>query len=356
MNIVTSKVALTVAQQAAKHWKKLVIIALAFFLIMILGVFMLIDGGDSGGAGTASIDEAVLAWKPVVTEYANKYGIPEYTQVILAIIMVETRGAALDIMQSSESLGLPPNTLTDPIESIDAGVKHLASVVEDAKQKGLDYWTPIQSYNYGTGFNNYINNNGKMYTFDLSSEFSKNQANGVRVNYSNPIADFNDNYRYKYGNMYYVMLIQQYVSPISTGGGDIGNVNASSLGPEVYQSLMSEVSKYNGWLYIWGGSNPKVGFDCSGLTQYSFNLLGYDLPRTAAEQHSHTIPVADPQPGDLIFFKGTNSSRPDNAITHVGIYVDSQRMFDASNSGIGYSNWNQGYWKQHFASFGRVVK
>ncbi|MGG3641500.1 bifunctional lytic transglycosylase/C40 family peptidase [Bacillus gobiensis] len=350
MDVVSTKVALTLGQQAAKHWKKIVLIVLSFFMILVIGVMNLTV--DTGNSGTARVNKEVLAWEPVVRQYAEKNKIPEYVDVILAIIMVESGGKGSDIMQSSESLGLPPNTITDPVVSIDAGVRHFASVVNDSRKKELDFWTPVQSYNFGSGFNNYVNSNGKKYSFDLASDFAKNLANGRTVKYSNPVADFNGNIRYAYGNMYYVMLLQQYIST----GTDIGNPNTSALGPEVYQALMDEVTKYNGWPYVWGGSGPKVGFDCSGLVQYSFGKLGYDLPRTAAEQHAHSIPVAEPQPGDLVFFKGTNPSRPAGSITHVGIYIDEKRMFNANNSGIGFSNWSQGYWKQHFAGFGRVVK
>ncbi|MCM3113646.1 bifunctional lytic transglycosylase/C40 family peptidase [Lederbergia lenta] len=349
MDVVTVKVGLTIAQQAKKHWKKIVLIGLSFFMVSVTGVMMLI--GSPGNTGTAKVNDAVRIWEPVVRQYAETYEVSEYVDVILAIMMVETGGEGLDIMQSSESLGLPPNSITDPITSIDAGVKHFSSVVKNAQSNGLDFWTPVQSYNYGSGFNNFVKDNGKQYSFDLASTFSKNLANGRTVKYSNPVADFNGNFRYAYGNMYYVMLVQQYL----TAGGT-GDADASALGAEVYQGLMTEVLKYNGGPYVWGGANPSVGFDCSGLLQYAFRLLGYDLPRTAAEQHAYAIPVADPKPGDLVFFKGTNPSRPASSVTHVGIYVDEKTMYDANDGGIGYSNWNQGYWGRHFAGFGRVVK
>ncbi|KGX85179.1 bifunctional lytic transglycosylase/C40 family peptidase [Pontibacillus litoralis] len=354
MNAVTVKVALTLAQQAAKHWKKIVLIVLSFFMLLFSGLMLLIDD-SSNQSGTANVNENVMVWKPVVTEYAMKYDVQEYVDVILAIIMVESGGNALDIMQSSESLGLPPNTITDPIISIDAGVKHFSSVIHNARKNELDFWTPVQSYNYGSGFNNFVRENGKKYSFELGTEFAKLYSGGVKVQYSNPVADFNGNWRYQYGNMYYVKLIQQYLSPVGEGNG-IGNADASALGSKEYKTLMNEVLKYQGWPYVWGGSSPSVGFDCSGLLQYAFKKLGYDLPRTAAQQHAHSIPVAEPQPGDLVFFKGTNPSRPADSITHVGIYVDENRMFNSNNSGIEYSDWSQGYWGNHFAGFGRVVK
>lgn len=350
MDVASVKVMLTIGQTAYKHRKKIVVAILSFFLLIIVAVRGIIS--DPGNTGTAKINDNVKVWQPVVEEYAEKYGIGDYTETILAIMMVESGGNGPDIMQSSESIGLPPNSISDPVQSIKVGVQHLASVIKDAKKKGLDFWTPIQSYNFGSGFNNYVESHGKQYSFDLASGFAKKQANGKKVKYENPIADFNGNWRYAYGNMYYVMLVQEYLSTSS----DIGNADASYLGQDKYKKLMSEVQKYNGWPYVWGGSNPNVGFDCSGLVKYNYRLIGYNLPRTAAEQYNATVRISEPKPGDLIFFKGTNSSRPSSAITHVGIYIDKNRMYDASDSGVGYSTWNRGYWKTHFAGFGRVVK
>ena len=47
----------------------------------------------------------------MVEKYARENGISEYVNVLLAIIQVESGGTAEDVMQSSESLGLPPNSL-----------------------------------------------------------------------------------------------------------------------------------------------------------------------------------------------------------------------------------------------------
>lgn len=343
------KIGIMIAKQTSKHWKKIVPVLICFIFLLFIGGIMVFEESES--SNDSRFNEEVRVWAPIVEQIATEKGIPEYVDVILAIIMVESNGQGLDIMQSSESIGLPPNTITDPITSIYVGISHLASVINHGKNYGLDFWTPIQSYNYGLGFNNFILNNGRSYTFQLATAFSRDRSGGRSVPYSNPIANFNGNYRYAYGNMYYVLLVQQYL-----GSGDFGDPNASPLGAETYQALMSIATRFNGWPYAWGGNSPSVGFDCSGLTEYVYRQVGFNLPRTAAEQYNSTIRVADPQPGDLIFFKGTNSSRPPNAITHVGIYVDNQRMFDSNNSGIGYSYWNQGYWRNHFAGFGRIVR
>jgi cell wall-associated NlpC family hydrolase len=79
--------------------------------------------------------------------------------------------------------------------------------------------------------------------------------------------------------------------------------------------------------YAWGGSNPFVGLDCSGFTQYLFNKIGVHLPRTANWQFQYGTPVTKDQlrKGDLVFFKEHRSS----IITHVGIYIGNDQMINA---------------------------
>ena len=117
---------------------------------------------------------------------------------------------------------------------------------------------------------------------------------------------------------------------------------------------MSESLKYEGWSYSWGGANPSVGFDCSGLIQWSYGKAGVPIGRVTTEQWVDTVSVTDPKPGDLIFFKGTYGA-PDY-ISHIGIYIDNNRMYDSNSSGIGYHIWSSGYWMTHFADIRRVVK
>lgn len=67
------------------------------------------DGGSGGNLiyGGVSVSQEVLAHKPMLEKYAKEYGIEEYLNVLLAIIQVESGGTLEDVMQSSESLGLP---------------------------------------------------------------------------------------------------------------------------------------------------------------------------------------------------------------------------------------------------------
>ncbi len=76
--------------------------------------------------------------------------------------------------------------------------------------------------------------------------------------------------------------------------------------------------------YVFGTEKPGTSFDCSGLTQWAYGLAGISLPRTAAEQQQATQRIANPLPGDLVFYG--------DPATHVGIYVGNGRMIDAPNS------------------------
>ncbi|MHC5253144.1 NlpC/P60 family protein [Listeria kieliensis] len=121
-----------------------------------------------------------------------------------------------------------------------------------------------------------------------------------------------------------------------------------------FDAVLREAKKYEGWPYSWGGNHPESGFDCSGLVQWTFKTAGVTVPRTAIQQYGATqrISANEVKAGDLIFFKGTYGGP--NHISHVGIVVNQTTMFDSNSSGIGYHNFQSGYWKAHFAGFGRV--
>lgn len=105
--------------------------------------------------------------------------------------------------------------------------------------------------------------------------------------------------------------------------------------------------------YCWGGNTPMKGFDCSGLTQYSFGQgASVAIPRTAAAQYkvAHKVPRKEAERGDLIFFK-TRGQR----VSHVGIYLGADKFVHAPRTGkpIMVSKL-EGYWKRSFVGFGRI--
>lgn len=86
--------------------KKIVQIVGTAMLVVVATFFLIFsnNGGENETETTAqNLPETVLRWKPQVEKIAKKNNIPEYTDILLAIIMVESRGEGLDIMQSSES-------------------------------------------------------------------------------------------------------------------------------------------------------------------------------------------------------------------------------------------------------------
>ena len=182
-----------------------------FTVIICLLLFLFIVTADDEENSTSYFDfsglnlsEEVLKHQPTVEKYAKEYGISDYVNYLLAIMQVESGGTATDVMQSSESMGLPPNSLSTE-ESIKQGCKYFSELLKSAEAKGCDINTVVQSYNYGGGFIDYISSHGKKYTFELAVSFAKDKSGGVTVTYNNEIAiKENGGWRYKYGNMFYV--------------------------------------------------------------------------------------------------------------------------------------------------------
>jgi hypothetical protein len=98
-------------------------------------------------------------------------------------------------------------------------------------------------------------------------------------------------------------------------------------------AVVSEAQKYVGVPYLWGGTDPAKGLDCSGFTQLVFGNLGIDLPRVSSQQATAGKAVASlssARPGDLVFFDH-DSSRA--GIDHVGIYIGGGKMVAAPQPG-----------------------
>ncbi len=195
-----------------------------FFLLvfsLLLVVVLLFSGeAERGGLGLGfgvNVSEEVLTHKPMVEQYAAEYGISEYVNILLAIMQVESGGTAADVMQCSESLGLPPNTL-DTEASIKQGCYYFSCLLASGEEMGCDLDSVIQAYNYGGGFLYYVEARGKTYTFDLAESFADERSNGRKVSYKNAISiPINGGWKYAYGNMFYVLLVKQYLVENAAG-------------------------------------------------------------------------------------------------------------------------------------------
>ena len=144
----------------------------------------------------------------------------------------------------------------------------------------------------------------------------------------------------------------------SDGSGTPGidyQVPAEALTDSEFAAIYKEAQKYVGTPYVWGGSTPETGFDCSGYVCWVYNQNGYDVGRTTANglwNKSQHISEAEAKPGDLVFFEGTYDTP---GKSHVGIYLGNGMMVSAGDP-IKYANIHSSYWEKHLAGFGRLSK
>ena len=137
-------------------------------------------------------------------------------------------------------------------------------------------------------------------------------------------------------------------------GHRLSGSGRSSDGQE-FAAIYKEAQKYVGTPYVWGGSTPETGFDCSGYVCWVYNQNGYDVGRTTANglwNKSQHISEAEAKPGDLVFFKGTYDTP---GMSHTGIYLGNGMMVSAGDP-IKYANIHSSYWEKHLAGFGRLSK
>ena len=122
--------------------------------------------------------------------------------------------------------------------------------------------------------------------------------------------------------------------------------------PGAGATVVETANKFLGYKYVYGGSLPSTGFDCSGFTSYVFRLHGINLNRTAAGQYSNGVAVSreNLQPGDLVMFGKSG-------INHVGIYTGGGRMIHAANPsrGVTTDTINSGYYYTNYVGARRVL-
>ena len=144
----------------------------------------------------------------------------------------------------------------------------------------------------------------------------------------------------------------------SDGSGTPGidyQVPAEALTDSEFAAIYKEAQKYVGTPYVWGGSTPETGFDCSGYVCWVYNQNGYDVGRTTANglwNKSQHISEAEAKPGDLVFFEGTYDTP---GKSHVGIYLGNGKMVSAGDP-IKYADIHSSYWQKYLSGFGRLSK
>lgn len=136
-----------------------------------------------------------------------------------------------------------------------------------------------------------------------------------------------------------------------SSSGDSNPSSNKSSGDYNVNTLIRTAKSQLGVKYVWGGSSPSSGFDCSGFIYYTYNQAGKNIDRLSTDGYfNRSYYVNHPQRGDLVFFEGTYRS----GISHLGIYLGNNEFIHAGTStGVTITSLSNPYWEKHFHGFKR---
>jgi cell wall-associated NlpC family hydrolase len=127
-----------------------------------------------------------------------------------------------------------------------------------------------------------------------------------------------------------------------------------SIRPVDPKALVALAKKQNSVPYRFGGTDPRSGFDCSGLVWWTYKELGSSMPRSAREQY-HTgraLKQDELRAGDLVFFDIGGKHPPE----HVGIMTRPPKFIHAPATGerVREDNLEEPYWSSHYYGARRI--
>lgn len=169
----------------------------------------------SGAAMAINLSDEVLSYRPAVERIAAKYGMSEYVELILAVMMQESGGRGLDVMQAAEgsfNTKYPhkPNGITNPEYSIECGIQELKYALEKAGCTGptdLDrIKLALQGYNYGSGYIDWAMERDGGYTKENAIAYSDMMCARPSWPYD------------RYGDKEYVEHVLRYYQITNSGG------------------------------------------------------------------------------------------------------------------------------------------
>lgn len=161
-----------------------------------------------GHPSLPQVSNEVQGYHPLVEKYAIKYEVDDYVDVMLAMMMQESGGRGLDPMQSSESYCGQRGCIDDPEVSIKQGVYYFSKTLDKADG---DLKLAIQSYNFGLGFIDYVQERSKNYSQEVAIDFSQEMYQNARdKSIYSCLREEAKKFDACYGDIYYVSSVMKY--------------------------------------------------------------------------------------------------------------------------------------------------
>ena len=300
-----------VAAIAAGGWIAVVII----MIVVLLGSAVAMFGGGSESNTYTQVSAEVEAYDPLIRQYAKQYGIPEYVELIKAVMMQESGGRGLDPMQAAEgsfNTKYPhePNGIKDPEYSIQCGVQELKAALTSAEvESPIDMERiklALQGYNFGNGYISWAKSKYGGYSYANAVEFSTQQAQ--RLGWDS------------YGDTQYPAHVLKYYP--------YGRAFTAGSNQAIVEVALTQIGNEGGQPYwSWYGFDSRVEW-CACFVSWCADQCGYIdsglIPKFAGcidganwfkSNNRWNDRNYEPKAGDIIFFDWEDDGTTD----HVGI-------------------------------------
>ena len=300
-----------VAAIAAGGWIAVVII----MIVVLLGSAVAMFGGGSESNTYTQVSAEVEAYDPLIRQYAKQYGIPEYVELIKAVMMQESGGRGLDPMQAAEgsfNTKYPhePNGIKDPEYSIQCGVQELKAALTSAEvESPIDMERiklALQGYNFGNGYISWAKSKYGGYSYANAVEFSTQQAQ--RLGWDS------------YGDTQYPAHVLRYYP--------YGRAFTAGSNQGIVEVALTQIGNEGGQPYwSWYGFDSRVEW-CACFVSWCADQCGYIdsglIPKFAGcidganwfkSNNRWNDRNYEPKAGDIIFFDWEDDGTTD----HVGI-------------------------------------
>ena len=300
-----------VAAIAAGGW----IAVLIIMIVVLFGAAVAMFGGGSDSNSYTPVSAEVEAYEPIIQKYAKEYGIPEYVELIKAVMMQESGGRGLDPMQAAEgsfNTKYPhePNGIKDPEYSIQCGVQELKAALTSAEvESPIDMEhikLALQGYNFGNGYISWAKTNYGGYSYANAVEFSTQQAQ--RLGWDS------------YGDTQYPAHVLRYYP--------YGRAFTAGDNQAIVEVALTQLGNQGGQPYwSWYGFNSRVEW-CACFVSWCADQCGYIesglVPKFAGcvdganwfkSNGKWQDRTYEPKVGDIIFFDWEGDGTTD----HVGI-------------------------------------